>query len=476
MIKSYLGPFVLTFFISIFLLLMQFLWKYIDELVGKGLELQVIAELMAYASASFIPMALPLAILLSSIMTFGNLGEHYELVALKSSGISLTRIMKPLVAFTLLLSVLAFLFSNYYLPYANLKFYSLLFDVREQRPEILVKQGVFYDGIDDFSIRINGRNKNTKMMYGLYIFDHRDRMGNNIIIIADSGQMDISKNKQYIILDLYDGKKYEEVKSNNKEENQGFYPHQIDEFKSQRSTIELEGFAFSRTDESLFKEHYHMLNVQQLGTAVDSLIMELDKRNDEFLKSTTTPYFLKVTDSALAVIDSNQMNAKYKLIDSLYTNAKPDSKKAIIANALSLAKSQKSYVSSSHTELKARKSWISKHEIQWHLKFSLSVACLILFFIGAPLGAIIRKGGLGLPVVVAILFFIFYYIISITGEKFAKEDVLPAAVGVWMSSAILLPIGVFLTYKAARESNMFNIENYLKPIIKIINFVFRKKK
>lgn len=476
MIKSYIGPFVFTFLITVFLLVMQFLWKYIDEFVGKGLDMWVILELMAYASASFIPMALPLAILLSSIMTFGNLGEHYELVALKSSGISLTRIMTPLIAFTLFLSVSAFVFSNYYLPYANLKFYSLLFDVREQRPEVIVKEGIFYNGIDDFSMRITSRNYKTKMMYGVYIFDHRQRAGNNIIIIADSAAMDVTKNKQYVILDLFSGMKYEEVRIQNDEEPMGdYYPHQIDEFKSQRITIELEGFAFSRTDESLFKEHYQMLNVDQLGVSIDSLSAEMDKRIESFETGEIKTILDKSSDSALVNIDSITKINNAACFDTFWNKANKDTRLAILAAAASQAKSKQQYIKSTHDEMTARRNWISKHEVQWHLKFSLSVACLILFFIGAPLGAIIRKGGFGLPVVVSVLFFVFYYVISITGEKFAKEDLISAAVGVWSSSAILLPIGVFLTYKASRESTIFNIENYLKPVNKVINFVLRKK-
>lgn len=476
MIKSYLGPFIFTFFITVFLLLMQFLWKYIDEFVGKGLDIFVILELMAYASASFIPMALPLAILLSSIMTFGNLGEHYELVALKSSGISLTRIMMPLIAFSVFLSVAAFGFSNYYLPYANLKFYSLLFDVREQRPEIIIREGIFYNGIDDVSIRISGKNQKTKTMYGVFIFDHRQRAGNNVVIIADSARMDVTPNKQYVILDLFSGIKYEEVRQQNDEEPMGnYYPHQIDEFSSQRITIELEGFAFTRTDESLFKEHYHMLSLTQLQESIDSLNRALTERETDFSKSEKKVVLEKTSDSAMSMVDTVRFDPQVAWFDTTWSRCSDDTRKAILASALSQAQSKANYIRSTREEFESRQTWIAKHEIQWHLKFSLSVACFILFFIGAPLGAIIRKGGFGLPVVVSVLFFVFYYVISITGEKFAKEGIVAPIAGVWVSSAILLPIGIFLTYKASRESSLFNIEVYLKPLNKVVNFVLRKK-
>lgn len=476
MVKSYIGPFLFTFLITVFLLLMQFLWKYIDEFVGKGLDPLVILELMAYASASFIPMALPLAILMSSIMTFGNMGEHYELVALKSSGISLTRIMTPLIGFTILLSVSAFAFSNYYLPYANLKFYSLLFDVREQRPEIIVKEGIFYNGIDDFSMRITSRNKETKMMYGVYIFDHRQRTGNNIIIIADSAAMDVTRNKQYVILDLFSGMKYEEVRRQNDEEPMGdYYPHQIDEFRSQRITIELEGFAFSRTDESLFKEHYHMLSLAQLQESIDSLEVTMNDRISGFEKGEAGPVIDKTSDSAMALVDTTLRQPSPHYFDSAWNQLSADTRKAVLAAAASQVSSKKQYLESSQYEFDSRKTWIAKHEIQWHMKFSLSVACFILFFIGAPLGAIIRKGGFGTPMVIAVLFFVFYYVISITGEKFAKEGIVSAAVGVWSSSAILLPIGIFLTYKASRESAIFNIEMYLKPLDRLLKIILRTR-
>jgi len=477
MIKSYVGPFIMTFFITIFILLMQFLWKYIDEFVGKGIELTVIAELLLYAGTSFIPMALPLAILLSSIMTFGNLGEHYELVALKSSGISLIKIMKPLLLFIIVLSISAFIFSNYYLPYANLKFYSLLFDVRQQRPEIIIKEGVFYDGIDNLSLRIERRNKKTNMMYDVYLFDHRQRVGNNIFIIADSGSINITDNKQYIILELYNGYKYEEIRKATQGDMQNaIYPHQLDKFDKQTITFELEGFTFNRTDETLFKEHYHMLNIFQLNSAVDSLKTAYNERLNTFKSSYETPLLNKINISDSLSVKDSVRDSRLVNPFKVFEESDYSSKKRIIETALNLARSQSSYVISTNTEIRSRTNWITKHNIQWHLKITLSVACIILFFIGAPLGAIIRKGGLGLPVVVSIVFFIFYYVISITGEKFAKEGVVSAWVGIWASSAILLPIGIFLTYKASRESSLFNIEIYYKYLNKITKLVYLLKK
>jgi lipopolysaccharide export system permease protein len=462
----------MTFFIAVFLLLMQFLWKYIDEFVGKGIDNSVMAELLSYASVNFISMALPLAILLSSIMTFGSIGEHYELVALKSSGISLLRIMYPLILFISFISICAILFSNYILPVANLKFYSLLFDVRSQRPEINIKPGVFYNGIDDFSIRVQKKDNKTSMLYGVMIYDHRLRFGNTDLTIADSGKILMTSDKRYLLLTLFNGEKYEEIREGNNKW-AITHPSQKDKFIEENITIELTGFGLNRTDESLFKEHYHMLNIFQLQRTEDSLRVVYNDRK--------AAYFSNVADVAFyQKFELDSMAKKSATVDTfihpdtLYKQLNLSEKQKVLENALYIARNQKSYISGTRDDLNARESWIVKHQIEFHLKFTLAFACLVLFFIGAPLGAIIRKGGLGMPVVVSVLFFIFYYIVSLTGEKFAKELIWPAWMGIWLSSAVLFPIGLFLTYKAATDSTLFNIDVYLEPFRKISNKIFKK--
>lgn len=479
-VRSYLGPFVLTFFISLFILLMQFLWKYIDDLVGKGLEWYIIAELLLYASATLVPMALLLAILLSSIMTFGNLGEHYELVALKSSGISLQKIMFPLIIISIIISISAFFFSNNVMPYTNLKMRSLLYDVRCLRPELNIKEGIFYKGIDGISIKIGKKDKKNNILYNIMIYNHRDRFGNMNVTIADSGVMNITDDKRYLILTLNNGCRYEEIREQASNVGNKTYPHQHSIFEEQTIVFEMEGFGLARTDEELFKDHYEMLNYKQLGIAEDSLIKAYNERKKNFAEHLLNVNYFKRENKQLNNVKKDTLTARVENAeiiefdtDSLFENLE-HSKKVLIADmASNFARSTKSYISTTKEDCKARMKWIRRHQIEWHRKFSLSFACLVFFFIGAPLGAIIRKGGLGMPVVVSVLFFILYYVISITGEKYVKTAGLPAYQGMWISSVILLPLGFFLTYKAATDSVILDIDTYLNFFKKI--FFFRKK-
>ncbi|MBI5541643.1 MAG: LptF/LptG family permease [Bacteroidia bacterium] len=474
MIKTYMGPFLMTFFISVFLLLMQFLWKYIDEFVGKGIETSVMTQLLMYASVNFIPMALPLAILLSSIMTFGSIGEHYELVALKSSGISLLRIMYPLIIFISFISIGALLFSNYVLPVANLKFYSLLYDVRNIRPEINIKPGIFYNGIDDYSIRVQSKDKKTNILYGVMIYDQTNRQGNTTVIVADSGKILMTEDKRYLLLTLYNGEKYEELREDNQSNWRLTHPHQKDKFSEEDITIELKGFGFNRTDESQFTDNYKMLNIKQLQHVEDSLQKSYNQRDSSYKAAVVTVAFLKKI--ALDTLASKRATIDTFIHpDSLYKLHSNYEKSQMLESALTIARSQSGYLKMSVDELEARENFIVKHKVEFHLKFTLAFACLILFFIGAPLGAIIRKGGLGMPVVVSVLLFILYYIISLVGEKFAKELILPAWAGVWLSSAVLFPLGLFLTYKAASDSVIFNIDLYLEPIKKLFDRILKRK-
>jgi lipopolysaccharide export system permease protein len=448
---------------------MQFIWKYVDEFVGKGIEWYIMAELFGYASINFIPMALPLAILLSSIMTFGNLGEYFELTALKSSGISLYRIMYPLIVFTAILSILAFLFSNYVLPVANLKFYSLLFDVRSQRPEIIIKPGIFYNGIDDYSIWVKSRNYKNNMLYNIMIYDHTNQRGNTSVIIADSGKMALSPNKDFLYVELYHGKKYEEVLENEKQWNK-YFIHQIHTFDEQKVKIALSGFTFSRTDESLFKEHYRMLNIKQLQHTEDSLKKEYQKFKENFFNNVCISAFFKFYKKDTLSKTDTLSKLNLKLILNRFSKSELSE---IIQIALINARNQQNTIQITAEEDESKRTWIAKHQIEYHQKFTLAFACLIFFFIGAPLGAIIKRGGFGMPVVASVLLFILYYIISLTGEKFAKELIWPAWLGIWFSSAILFPIGIILTYKAMTDSTLLPLENF---ITFVYNFLEKFKK
>ena len=465
----------MTFFIALFILVMQFLWKYVDEMVGKGLEMSVLAELMFYASVQVIPMALPLAILLASLMTFGNLGENYELTAMKAAGISLQRIMKPLIILTIIISIAAFWFSNNMLPVANLKFYSLFWDVRMAKPELDIKEKVFYNGIDGFSIKVEEKDRESNMLYDIMIYDHRDRLNRNSnVTLADSGKMQVSDNKHYMTLTLLNGVRYDEKVQQKRgrirdREKQMF---RIDKFSKEVATIEMSGYDFSRTDENKLKGKYKMKNLKQLKTDEDSLfnqkrkkILGLKRQAKSFVFSRVRYAYRKKNDEKLRVIDSIQVKES---ADSIFDVLPRDQKIMIMEQAMRRVRENKQIIDNQSRIIQNDDKRIIRYQMERHRKFTLSFACFIFFFIGAPLGAIIRKGGLGMPVVISVLFFIIYYIINTFGEKMAGEDVWPVWEGMWLSSFVLLPIGVFLTYKSATDSTLLNADAYIIFFRKIL--------
>ncbi len=475
-LKSYIGPFFATLFIAMFFLLMQFLWKYIDDLVGKGLEFSVITELLVYASASLVPMALPLAILLSAIMTFGNLGEHNELLALKSAGISLLSIMRPLMVLVFFLSIGAFYFANNILPVTNLKMSSLLWSVRQQRPEMSIKPGVFSDALEGYVIKVSSKDKKTGMLYNVMIYDHIENNGNRVVTIADSATMEVTTDNKYMVMVLYSGMSYEEVAEKKRRNEDKEYPHRTDKFDKQRILVDMSGFGFERTDETLFKNNVQMLNIRQLNFTIDSLNTSYSRRLDYFIDNLHKTTYLKrieprIKDSLWLTADTI-IHSKIN-IDTAFSQLSQMQKISVIENAKNYARSAKSMISATNTEMVHKQKWIKRHEIEWHKKLSLALSCLILFFIGAPLGAIIRKGGLGTPVVISVFFFVIYYVISISGEKSAKILVWPPWLGIWLSAIVLLPIGIFLTYKAANDSVILNTDTYIKAMQRF--FMFRQK-
>ncbi len=471
-LKSYLGPLVLTFFISLFILVMQFLWKYVDDLVGKGLEWYVIAKLLYYASSTFVPLALPLAILLSSLMTFGNFGENYELVAMKASGISLRRIMMPLIILSIIISFTAFIFSNNILPIANLKFHSLLYDVRQQKLTLNIKEGIFYNGIDGFTIRIKEKDQDKNIIKDVMIYNHADRMGNIKLTTAEWGQMELTPDKSTLIFHLFDGYNYEDI-VNQKGYKQN-RPFQRSKFKEQTRRFSGLDFSLNRTDEQLFRNNYQMMNLQQISSYRDSLNKELILRKNNLNKSIRNRFvFYEKADTTYFA--NNTIKATILESDTVYniTKVSRDTKQKAIGFALQSARSAKNNLEFNRIDFEKRAERIRKHDIEWHRKFTLSIACFILFFIGAPLGAIIRKGGLGMPVVVSIVFFVIYHIISITGEKYARAGVLAPEVAMWLASGILLPLGIFLTYKATTDAPLLDAESWGKFFKQ---FNFKKKK
>ena len=479
-LKSFLGPFFMTFFICVFILLMQFLWKYIDDMVGKGLEWHIVAELLLYASLGLVPMAFPLATLLASIMTFGNLGENYELVAMKASGISLFRIMKPLVFVAVGLTIFAFYFSNNILPQTNLKFGALMASIKKQKPEMVITEGIFTNDIDGYSIKVDRKSRDSNMLYKILIYDHTTNQGNVSVTVADSGFMKISEDKKFMIMTLFEGETDMDEKPNENRRNHR-YLFRRTHFEKQIVTVPLRGFDFKRTDEDNLRNMYRMLTLTQLEHMEDSLYKDYDYRVRRFaINMRYNPSLNKSVVSLTNLEDSLRIyqafGAEKKLqFDSVFSHLDPMQKNEVYTQALSQARMNMQTINQNMFELYSIKKNLNKYSMEKHRKFTWSVACLIFFFIGAPLGAIIRKGGLGMPVVVSILMFIAYYMVSISGEKAAREDVWSMLHGMWFSTIIFFPLGFFLTYKAANDSGLMNIETYQYKLKKVINLIIRKK-
>jgi lipopolysaccharide export system permease protein len=480
-IKSFLGPFFMTFFICVFILLMQFLWKYIDDLVGKGLDWKIVSELLLYAAFGLIPLAFPLAMLLASIMTFGNLGENYELVAMKASGISLFRIMRPLLIVAILLTSMAFYFSNNILPKTNLKFYSLMYSVKLQKPEMVIKEGVFSNDMPNYSIKVERKTKNNNMLYDVMIYNHKRNAGNIMVTIADSGKMQVTPDKNFMAITLYNGYSYSE-EDERRQGSERRFPFRRESFKKEVMNISMLDFEFKRSDEQQFRNGSRMLNITDLSNKSDSMFSDYKIRVVRFISSFN--YNSDIT---------RQINWLTNRFDTVKVNplAKPDTlvdidqvinsmstfdKNELFQKTIGNIRSNMQLISQQVDDIYVRKKMINSYMMEWHRKFTLSFACLIFFFIGAPLGAIIRKGGLGMPVVVSILMFIAYYILMITGEKFAREDAWSMTNGMWFSSLVFLPLGIWLTYKAATDSGVMNIESYQLFFKKLSQLSFLKRR
>ena len=451
LLKAFIRPFIATFLIVMFVLLMLFLFKYIDDLIGKGFDWYIILELLMYASATNVAMALPLAVLLSSIMTFGSLGENYELVAIKSAGVSLRRAMYPLIIVIGLLSVAAFLFSDYMLPVANLKMGSLLWDVRNQKAAFLINEGVFNNSIPGYSIRVDTKDPDGQTLHGVVIYDRVNNSGNVNVVVAESGKMFRTADDSYLILKLKNGIRYEEAPSE-KEYNPRLRFTRFG-FKETEQKFDLSGFKMQRTDENLFKSNYAMLNMKQLSYYKDSVTRKADTNALNTLAILKTKY--KVLNPGAMTISSLKV-AGIVNVDKL--------PKIELARAATMASENiRTIREMLSTKVQVDADFNDKLRnfiVEYNRKITLAVSCLVLFFIGAPLGAIIRKGGLGLPVVISVVFFLIYHIISTIGEKYAKEGDLSPILGMWIAIIVLSPVGAFLTYKASVDSVLFDIDLY----------------
>lgn len=471
LLRTFVGPFIVTFLIALFILDMQFLWLYADDLMGKGLEVTVILELMVYASARLVNMALPMAILMSSIMTLGALAENYELTAMKTAGLSLFRILRPLSFTIVLIAISAFYFSNNIWPVSNLKFRTLLYSVTKQKPALNLVDGVFYDGIEGFSIRVGQKDLDTGALKDVLIYDHRDPTeGSRTVIRANHGIMQQTDDKRYLLLTLHDGYSYDEQKEERRRLDMQNHPHVVNEFETQIMRIDLSSLAFNKADEDLFKNAYEMMTIQQLSESVDSMNNEIHRKKEDLVRYGSRTLLLRRDTLSLDTTEAAESASKagaHFLTEFSYAQ-----QKRIVSQAIETTRNFKKSVSNLTDEVNGRQKMANRHDIEWHRKFFLAFSCIVLFFIGAPLGAIIRKGGLGLPTLVAILLFLLYYIISIVGERMVKSGQLVPVYGMWISTVVLFPLSIFLTYKAATDSSVMNIEVYTAWIKKL----FQKKK
>lgn len=462
-----------------FILLMQFLWRYLDDIVGKGLGAAVITELLVYACSNLVPMALPLAVLLSSIMTFGNLAEHYELMAIKSAGISLVKIMRPLIFFVIGVSICAFLFSNSVMPYTNLKMKTLLHDIKQQKPEVSITEGIFSDAIENYSIKVGRKSHKGPMLYDIMIYNHSEANGNRDVTLADSGTMIVTSDKRYMVITLYSGTNYVEEVEKRRRRIDREYPQRTTSFREERFMIDLSGMDFERSNDALYKKGYEMLNLNQLQYVTDSLIKNYNNSADGYFSSLTRgKYFTKMNyrgEDSLWYRRTELPVADEINIDSLFASMTQNDLAGVLSCAVQNARDAKTFISQSVSDFQGRLRTIKRYEIEWHRKFTLSIACLLLFFIGAPLGAIIRKGGIGTPIVISVLFFVIYYVINISGEKAAKMGSWPAWLGMWLSPMVFAPMGAFLTYKAVKDATFLELSTYTDFFRKVFEKMMKNR-
>ena len=483
LLKHFLGLLVMTFLICIFILLMQFVWMHIKDLVGKGVEIKVLAEFFIYAVTSVVPLALPLAILLASLMTFGNLGEKFELTAMKAAGVSLFRIMRPLVVAIGFICVGAFLFSNYVLPVSQVKLWALVFSLKQKSPELDIPQGEFYDGIEGYNLYVRHKNPKTGMLYDMMIYDYSDGFRNASVMLADSGQIYFSADNKYLLLVLYSGEAFENLdrKQQRATSSEKNIPYRRESFASKQILIDFD-MDFNRYSEDVLADQHVSKDVSKLIESIDSVkVLAHIRSNEQSEQLVNNNYFgrERVENRNVDALEgAKDLYAQYE-VDSLYSRFSDDERYRAASAAVDRAKGMKDKIDYNALMLDDHQRYIRKHEIELHRKFTLAFACLIFFFIGAPLGAITRKGGLGAPVVISVAMFIVYYIIDNTGYKMAREALWPCWSGMWLSSMVLLPIGIFLTYTAATDSPLFNPEawvKYIHKLKKIVLYIWKQLK
>ena len=481
MLQTFLPLFFMTFGICLFIVLMQFLWRYIDDMVGKGLGIPILAEMFMYAALFLVPMALPLAILLASLMTFGNLGERLELLAMKSAGVSLIRIMRPLIISISFVAVGAFFFQNNVMPVVQVKLYTLLYSMRQKSPELDIPEGTFYGEITGYNVYVKQKDNKTGLLKDLMIYDFSNGFNNASVMVADSGRLKMSEDKKFLVLSLYNGESFANLKNQSSTGiKQTSVPYRRETFSSRDILIDFNA-NFSRTDESFMQNQYMGKNMKSLQQSIDSMSVRLDSIRSINATNVFRTSYRKTLDKPEPVkkeeankkqdTEIKQKEIKKTVVmnyDSLFLAQNPSEKASLLSRAKSNIETQRGDYFFKAATLGDEGYNLRRHMTEWHNKFTVSFACLVFFFIGAPLGAIIRKGGLGVPVVLSVFLFIFYYIINNIGFKMARDGVWAAWQGMWLSSAVLAPLGIFLTYKAVKDSVILNADTYMNAFKALI--------
>lgn len=470
-LRSFIGPFAITFALSMFLFLMQFLWKYIDELVGKGIEPAVLAQLIFYSLADLVPMAMPLTIMVAGLMTFGNLSESFELVAMKANGLSLQRILRPVFVLMIFLAVVNFFFMNVVIPKANLEAKALLWDLRQKKPAFNIQEGAFYQQIEGYSIRVGKKEKDNESISDILIYEYKSDDSKRLNVVrAEKGKMVLSNDKRMLYFTLQNGIRYDEMTG--MKEYSRTAPFNLMKFETQKMSIDLSSLDLKFTERDAYKGDYRLMNINELNQEIDSFQRKeklMLKENKGYLARYL--HFPGMFGPYQSVKKSATADTFYKPLSkgSLLANYHADIQPQVLSGAINNARGIKSTVDGLVANLKFESDEIAPYRAEWHKKFTLSVLILLLFLVSAPLGAIIRKGGIGMPLVISVVLFVLFYAVNMVGEKIGKEGVVPIWFGLWLSSFILLPIGLLITWKATNDSSVISFDKFKR----FFTFIFK---
>jgi lipopolysaccharide export system permease protein len=465
-LKTFLGPFFITFSVVVFIFLMRFILFYFNDIIGKDIEYSILAELVFYFGLNTFPIAIPLSILVSSLMCFGNLGEYFELTALKSAGISIGRVLLPIFIFTLVIVGVTFWFSDRVLPWANLKGYSLLWDVKSTKTTLNIKEGVFYNDLPGYSIKVAKKYPDQRTLKNLIIYNHTENNANKRVTLADSGQMYVIMNKKYLVFELFNGTDYmEDVDKSTVSYNYKRNDFAINNFKRTKIVMSLKDFDLKKTEESQFKHHQMMKTAGELADTASQMKKEFEILQTRYYQTAQQYYFFNLKEPSMVsktIKDGKWVDSTFKAF-----SPKPYSEQLARTRSLDQARNLLTFADGNIVALASKKEQLVTFDLEWHHKFTVAFSCIVMFLIGGSIGAIVKRGGLGVPVIIAIIFFIIMYLLTTNGDKLAKEGFIPAIYGAWFSNAILLLFGFYFLKKATEDSQLFEPDIYRMQYAKL---------